>query len=67
MEDLELGRSDLVEQRGVLAVEGFDRVGRERRADATRRDYTGRTALMWADWNRKAAVTRLLRRAGVRE
>ena len=36
-------------------------------ADPNRHDYTGRTALMWAEWNRKAAVVRLLRRAGVRE
>jgi ankyrin repeat protein len=36
-------------------------------ADATRRDYTGRTALMWAEWSRKAAVVAALRQAGVRE
>ena len=36
-------------------------------ADAKLRDFTGRTALMWADWNRKSMIARLLRKAGVRE
>lgn len=25
-------------------------------ADATRADFTGRTALMWAEWSRRGAV-----------
>ena len=37
------------------------------KADATWRDYTGRTALMWAEWNRKTNVVNILRAAGVRE
>jgi ankyrin repeat protein len=36
-------------------------------ANPNLRDYTGRTALMWADWNRKSIIARILRKAGVRE
>ncbi|MBS41536.1 MAG: hypothetical protein CMM83_07460 [Rhodospirillales bacterium] len=35
--------------------------------DTSRRDYTGRTALMWAKWNKKQIIVNLLRNAGVRE
>ena len=35
--------------------------------DVTRRDYTGRTALMWAEWSRKNGIVRALKHAGVRE
>ena len=35
--------------------------------DTTRRDYTGRTALMWAEWSRKNRIVRALKHAGVRE
>ena len=36
-------------------------------ADSGRHDYTGRSALMWAEWSRRPAVARVLREAGVRE
>ena len=39
----------------------------DRRADPNRRDYTGRTALMWAEWNRRKIVVDMLRKAGGRE
>jgi ankyrin repeat protein len=39
----------------------------DRKADATHRDYTGRSALMWAEWNRRNDIVALLRKAGVRE
>ena len=38
-----------------------------RDADPKLRDFTGRTALMWADWNQKSTISRLLRKSGVRE
>ena len=36
-------------------------------ADPKVRDYTGRTALMWAQWNRKLLVIQLLQNANIRE
>lgn len=38
-----------------------------RGADPGRRDFTGRSALMWALWSRKSAAVRALKKAGVRE
>ena len=39
----------------------------DRKADATLGDYTGRTAIIWADRNSRRNVIRLFRRAGIRE
>jgi ankyrin repeat protein len=38
-----------------------------RGADSGRRDYTGRSALMWAEFNRRATAVAVFRRAGVTE
>ena len=35
--------------------------------DVSKRDYTGRTALMWAEWNRRNFITNLLREARAKE
>ena len=39
----------------------------ERNADTGRHDYTGRTALNWAERNGRRPVVRALRAAGVKE
>jgi ankyrin repeat protein len=52
------------------ASQGESEVAREllvHKADFARRDYTGRTALMWAERNGKAAVMSVLRRSGAKE
>jgi ankyrin repeat protein len=36
-------------------------------ADAKRADYTGRTALAWAEYNRRSAAVAALKQAGVKE
>lgn len=38
-----------------------------RKADAARSDYTGRTAMMWAQRNSIRNMGRLLRKAGIKE
>ena len=39
----------------------------DRGADTTLRDYTGRSAMMWAEWNNRKLVVQLFRKAKVRE
>ena len=54
----------------IAASQGRNQIVRlllQHKADTARRDYTGRTALMWAEWNRKPQIVKLLRAAGIRE
>ena len=54
----------------IAASQGRNEIVRillQRKADSTRRDYTGRTALMWAEWSRKPQIVKILRAAGIQE